>query len=116
MADEQRRIRQTLEDVQGRARQLERVAGKHLDRIADLEARVKTLRAALDGVVAERDQARKKLADAERAFAHVVSILESKGSDSKELLKRIRTLELRVAQQARDLARAEARIPRRPHE
>ncbi len=115
MADEQRRIRQTLEDVQGRARQLERAAGRHLDRIADLEAQLQTLKAALDRVVAERDEARQKLADSERAFSHVVARLESRGAGTKDLLRRIRELEARVAQQGRDLARAEARIPRRPH-
>lgn len=110
MADDDRRARERLENLQGRARHLERIADRQVDEIAALKAQRARLEHQLGGLSAERDGLARRLADGDKAFAHVVAQLAQRDERSKLQLRRIRELEGLLEERTRELARLERRL------
>lgn len=105
--DDERRARERLENLQGRARHLERIAGRQVDEIASLKARLQLLERQVRELGAERDALARLRADGDQAFAHLVAQLAQRDARSKVQVARIRELEGLLKQRTRELARAE---------
>ena len=114
MSDDDRRARERLENLQGRARHLERIADRQVDEIGALKAQLKRLELQVGELGAERDGLARRLADGDKAFAHLVAQLAQRDERSKLQLKRIRELEALLKERAREVARLERRPPLSP--